>query len=215
MARTGRSSVRRDERPLGDNADYVSLLPSPAVSIAKRTVTSDIRRVVAREAERGVRYGILAVLVVGVRRRDPAAVANAAISFVATYVPGFIERHYDVEFRPWQRVYTLLTMLTHSIGMLGPYDDGAIHVAARRRDQVPHPRILGLVVGAGVLWELMEYAIHAVANRLGLEPLLISYGREDTLFDLLFDLVGALLVVAFGDRLLGNLVDTADDQREA
>jgi hypothetical protein len=195
-------------------------------------VTSDIRRVVAREAERGVRYGILAVLVVGVRRRDVAAVANAAVAFVATYVPGFIERHYDAEFHPWQRLYTLLAMLTHSIGMLGPYDDvwwwdhlththtativgGAIHVAARRRDQVPHPRILGLVVGAGVLWELMEYAIHAVANRLGLEPLLISYGREDTLFDLLFDLVGALLVVAFGDRLLGNLVDTADDQRDA
>jgi hypothetical protein len=190
-------------------------------------VSQEIRRTVAREAERGVRYGILAVLLVGVRRRDLAAVANAAVSLLATYVPGLLERHYDVEFRPWQRLYTLLAMLTHSVGMLGPYDDvwwwdhlththsativgGAIHVAARRRDRSPQPRILGLVVGAGVVWELMEYVVHTVAGWLDLEPLLVSYGREDTLFDLLFDLVGALLVVVFGDRLLGNLVAVDD-----
>ena len=49
-----------------------------------------------------------------------------------------------------------------------------------------------------------------VSRRVGLEPLLIPYGSEDTLFDLLFDLVGALLVLGFADRLLGNLVRDDD-----
>ena len=68
------------------------------------------------------------------------------------------------------------------------------------------PRIAG-VVGGGVLWEAAEYAIHALSDRLGVEALLVHYGLRDTLFDLLFNLVGAALVLLFGDRLLGNLID--------
>jgi hypothetical protein len=58
----------------------------------------------------------------------------------------------------------------------------------------------------GLLWELVEYLVHVASRRVGLEPILVSYGRVDTLLDLLFNLVGAGLVLAFGDSLLGNLV---------
>jgi hypothetical protein len=50
----------------------------------------------------------------------------------------------------------------------------------------------------------MEYAIHAASERLGLEPLLATCSARDTALDRLFDLVGALLVLAFGDGLLRN-----------
>jgi hypothetical protein len=50
----------------------------------------------------------------------------------------------------------------------------------------------------------MEYVIRAVADRLGLEPVLITYGEKDTLLDLFFDFFGAFLALTFGDRLLGN-----------
>ena len=65
--------------------------------------------------------------------------------------------------------------------------------------------MLAATVCGGVLQELMEYAVHAVATRLGFEPVLVPYGKRDTLLDLLFDLLGALLALAFGDRLLRNL----------
>ncbi|WP_433631791.1 hypothetical protein [Halomicrococcus sp. NG-SE-24] len=182
---------------------------------------------IVQETERGIRYGIFAVFVVGLRRRNAGAVVNAVLALAATYLPGIVERRYDVALQPWQRVYTQSAMLTHAVGMLGPYDDtwwwdhlththsatllgGLVHVAARRRGRDPQPRVVASVLGVGVLWELMEYVIHGVARRLNLEPILLPYGAVDTALDLLFDLLGALLVLAFGDDLLRNLVRSSD-----
>lgn len=180
-----------------------------------------------RAFERGVRYALLGVFVVGLRRRSPGAVVNAALSLAATYLPRIVERRYEVAFRPWQRAYAEAAMLTHAVGMLGPYENtrwwdhlththsatllaGLVHAAARRRGRDPRPRVVAVVVSVGLLWELMEHAIHAVAGRLGLEPLLIPYGRTDTVLDLVFDLLGALLVLAFGDVLLRNFIGRPD-----
>jgi hypothetical protein len=176
---------------------------------------------VARAVERGIRYAIAVVFVVGLRRRNPGAVVNAVVALAATYLPGTIERRHGIEFRPWQRVYAQVAMLTHAVGMLGPYDDvwwwdhlththtatllgGVVHAAARRRGEDPAPRVLAVVVICGLLWELAEYCIHAAATRLDREPLLVSYGRTDTLYDLVFDLVGALFVLVLGDRAIGR-----------
>ena len=189
-------------------------------------MTTPTRTAAERGAERGIRLGILAVFLTGLRRRDSGAVANAVLSLGTTYFPGFVERRYGVELRPWQRVYAESAMVTHAVGMLGLYDDvwwwdhlthahsatllgGLVHTVSRRRGRDPRPRVLGSVALAGVVWELAEYGIHAVADRTGLEPILVHYGSRDTLLDLLFDLAGALLVLAFGDRLLGNLVEDA------
>ncbi|WP_276301886.1 hypothetical protein [Halorussus lipolyticus] len=179
------------------------------------------RAVAMRAIERVVRYGIVTVFGAGFRRRNPGAVVNAVFAFAATYVPDVLERRYGVEFRPWQRLYASVAMLAHAVGMLGPYDDtwwwdhvthllsstllaGLVHAAADRRDKNPRPRVLGAIAVAGVVWELLEYVIHAVSERLGIDPLLVSYSRRDTLLDLVFNLLGALVVLAFGDRLLRN-----------
>jgi hypothetical protein len=171
--------------------------------------------------ERAVRYALVAVLGAGVRRRDPAAVVNSVVALAATYLPDLVAVRYGVEFRPWQRVYAGITMLAHAVGMLGPYDDtwwwdhlthtlsatllgGVVHAAADRRGHDPRPRVLAAITVGGVVWEVLEYAIHAVSRRLGIDPVLVSYSARDTALDLVFDMIGALIVLAFGDRLLGN-----------
>ena len=188
----------------------------------RETVTGDTNTSILREASRATRYAILGVFVAGIRRRNPGAVVNALVSLLATYLPRVVEWRYDVEVRPWQRLYLDVGMFAHAAGMLGPYDDvwwwdhlthtysstlvgGFVHVRARRREQDPRPRVIRTVLCVGALWELLEYAIHRVSRAVGLEPLLVPYGPEDTLLDLVFDLLGALLVLAFGDRFLSNL----------
>lgn len=186
-------------------------------------MTKIMRSSVTRTAERTIRYALVAVLLVGVRRRSLGAVTNATVAVAGTHLPSIIEDRYDVEFLPWQRVYTATAMLTHAVGMLGPYDDtwwwdhlththsatlvgGVVYVTSRRRRQDPSLRVLAVVGGMGILWECMEYAIHRAADRLGLEPILVPYSKRDTLFDLCFDLLGASFVLALGDRFLRNFI---------
>jgi len=182
---------------------------------------------VATQARRGIRFGLFAVLVVGVRRRHLGAVVNAVLALLATQLPGLLERRYDVELQPWQHLYADTAMLTHAIGMLGPYDDvwwwdhlththsatllgGLVHTIARRRNRNPRPRVLAVVILVGVIWEILEYLIHTTADLLNLEPILVTYGEQDTLLDLCFDLLGATLVLALGDRLLQNVIEPRD-----
>ncbi|MFC4448227.1 hypothetical protein [Halorussus aquaticus] len=185
------------------------------------------RTAVANTVERAVRWGIVAVFGEGLRRRNPGAAVNAVGALAATFLPDAVERGYGVAFRPWQRVYTAVAMLAHAVGMLGPYDDtwwwdhvthtlsatllgGVVHAAARRHGRDPRPRVLAAIVCAGLVWELLEYVVHAVSRRLGIEPLLVQYSAADTLLDVVFDLLGALLVLAFGDRFLRNFVPDAE-----
>lgn len=190
-------------------------------------MTNAPRTTVTRLAENGIQCATLAVFVEGLRQRNPNAVANAALMVLATYLPDIAEGRYGIEFRPWQRVYTAVTMFAHAVGFLGPYEEtwwwdhvthvlsatllgGFVHVAAHRRGHDRDRAVLASIIGGGLLWEGLEYAIHRVSHRLGVEPLLVHYGPRDTVKDLLFNLFGALLVLGFGDRLLGNFTGSAD-----
>jgi hypothetical protein len=176
--------------------------------------------------EEGIRLGLLAVLSAGVRRCNPGAVVNAIVALAGTYVPNVAAARYELQFRPWQRLYVESAMLTHAAGMLGPYDDvwwwdhvthahsasivgGAIHTVARRQGRDPVVHVLGGVFAAGLVWETIEYVVHYVSRRLGFKPLLVSYGYRDTVLDLVFNLVGGVVVLVFGDHV-ENLVETSE-----
>lgn len=164
-------------------------------------------------------------------------VVNGAISFAATAVPPALERRYDVSLRPWQRRWISTAMLLHVVGMLGAYERigwwdhvthtlsgsivaGISYVIARTADErdrrlsVP-PRytaefVFGCTLGFGLLWELLEYSIHAAKERFGIAPVLIHYGRLDTALDLVFDALGAVLVISFGPCHLENVVESLE-----
>jgi len=182
--------------------------------------------------ETGFRLALVAVLLEGLRRRDPAAVVNAVASLAGTSLPSVLERRTDVSIRPWHRGYVSGALFAHAVGMLGPYDDvwwwdhlthtltatilgEVVHVVARERGGDPRPPVLSAVVGLGALREVLEYVVHAGSRRVGLDPVLVRYSATDTAFDLVFNLVGAGLVVLFGDYVfergaLKTGIDAAD-----
>jgi hypothetical protein len=192
--------------------------------------------------ERGanvLQLGIVTALLAGVRRRDPSVVANGAASLAFAAIPEYLERRYDARFRPWQRLWVSAAALVHTVGMLGPYDrvwwwdhvahtlsgvvvGGAADVALRvdaagpRRFQgssrFRSAFIVGVTLGLGFLWEVLEYVIHALGDRIGFEPLLVHYGRFDAVWDLVCDALGAGLVVLFGRRALSNVVESVADE---
>lgn len=53
----------------------------------------------------------------------------------------------------------------------------------------------------GIAWEVIELVAREVGEWFDVEPVLVHYGWRDTAFDLVFDLVGAVLVVLIDLRV--------------
>ncbi|WP_255149182.1 hypothetical protein [Halorarius halobius] len=66
--------------------------------------------------------------------------------------------------------------------------------------------ILLLTLAFGVFWEVIEFAIGEAAALLGTGSVLTQYGLEDTLLDLVFDTVGAVIVAVWGTAYLSDVV---------
>ncbi|WP_416840965.1 hypothetical protein [Haloferax sp. DFSO52] len=66
--------------------------------------------------------------------------------------------------------------------------------------------ILLFVIAFGVFWEVIEFGISSVAALAGTGSVLTQYGLEDTLFDLVFDTIGGLIVAIWGTAHLTDVV---------
>ncbi|MFB6142176.1 MAG: hypothetical protein ABEJ30_02405 [Halorientalis sp.] len=66
--------------------------------------------------------------------------------------------------------------------------------------------ILLFVLAFGVLWEVIEFVVGELAVLLGSDSVLTQYGLEDTMLDLVFDAVGALVVAVWGTAHLTGVV---------
>jgi hypothetical protein len=75
--------------------------------------------------------------------------------------------------------------------------------------------ILMFVVAFGVLWEVLEFAVGGLGSVFGGAAILTQYGLEDTLLDLVFDIVGALVVAVWGTAYLGDVVGALTRHFEA
>lgn len=152
-----------------------------------------------------------------------ASLVPAALELVAPLLSG-----QSVTIGPALPLWIAAAGLIHSFGMLGPYDtiewwDSLTHTVSAALVAalayagliVVAPRVAGLdssfgglavltvvlTLAAGVFWELIELIARDVGQEFDVEPVLVNYGRRDTALDIVFDVVGALLVVGFDVRV--------------
>ncbi len=122
----------------------------------------------------------------------------------------------------------------HSLGMLGPYDstwwwDHLTHTVSAAlvaallyaaflvtvpspTEYMPWPGGVGTLTVVftfviGVFWELIELVAREIGDWYDIEPVLVYYGWEDTALDLVFDVVGALVVVVLDVRVFVSTVE--------
>ncbi|WP_323192242.1 hypothetical protein [Halostella sp. PRR32] len=152
-----------------------------------------------------------------------ATLLPAVVEFVVQFLVA-----QSVSFGPELPLWIAAAGCLHSFGMLGPYDsipwwDSLTHtvsaalIAALLYDSLivvagsgdgfglPFGLIAVLTVlftfAGGVFWELIELVARDIGERYDVEPVLVHYGRRDTTLDLVFDVLGALLVVSLDVRV--------------
>lgn len=67
--------------------------------------------------------------------------------------------------------------------------------------------ILLVTLAFGVFWEVIEFTLAEAAHLLGSGSVLTQYGLSDTLLDLVFDSIGAVVVATWGTAHLSGVVD--------
>jgi hypothetical protein len=167
----------------------------------------------------GVALGV--TLVPALLRRDYGVPLDAGLTMwialavflhtIGTILPGLEGGLYDV--LPWW------DSLTHALSASVVAAVG--YAAARAFDRhstavyLP-PRftflfVLVFVMAFGVFWEVLEFAIGEAALLFDGPEILIQHGVEDTMTDLIFNTVGAVVVGTWGQlhRRIDRLVDDA------
>lgn len=164
-----------------------------------------------------------------------ALASIAAVLAAAVVATGLVPAPaWLVESGPTVTLWVAAAGLLHCVGMLGPYESvwwwdhlthlvsgalvGALAyagllVVGRGGAGIPldWPTVAALTVVftllAGVFWELIELVARDLGERFGVEPVLVHYGWRDTVLDLVFDVVGALLVVLLDVRAFVAVAD--------
>ena len=203
----------------------MTLLPRPSMQTQRRLI-------------RVMQLILLGIVGYGLVTGQPKAIINGGIGLVITVLPAVLERNYDLPLDPWLGVWITTAVFLHTLGSAGLYGliywwDNLTHAmsaslvaavgytAARavdlHSDDIHVPRrfvfvyIFIVVLSFGVIWELFEFGLDIIADETGITMPLAQHGLDDTVRDLMFNSLGALLVALFGQV---HLTDVAETVRE-
>jgi uncharacterized membrane protein YjdF len=194
----------------------MTLLPRPSLQNQKRLT-------------RGMQVALFGLVLYGGVAGEPKAIINGGVTLLITFIPAVLERNYNLPLDPWLGLWITTAVFLHTLGSAGLYGriffwDNITHAmsasliaaagytTARAVDihsdeiHIP-PRfvfvyIFVIVLSFGVVWELFEFGLDVVAETTGVAMPLAQHGLDDTVRDMMFNSVGALLVAVFGQAHL-------------
>ncbi|XGI84287.1 hypothetical protein ACEU6E_03290 [Halorutilales archaeon Cl-col2-1] len=193
---------------------------------------------------RGMQILLVIVAVYGLHRRSVGTVINSLVGLVITFLPSALERDYEIPMDARLTLWITSAIFLHAVGTLGPYSSvwwwdhvthtlsaavvaGAGYSTVRALDihsdevEIP-PRltfvfVLVFVVAFGVTWEVLEFGVEKVGEAT-CQTLLTQYSLEDTMKDLIFDIVGGVIVGIWGTAYLtdviGGITSLLEDREE-
>lgn len=200
----------------------MTLLPRPSLRTQRRLT-------------RGMQLVLVAVVSYGLFFSQPKAITNGSSALLVTFAPALLEKNYDIPLDPWLGLWITLAVFLHTMGSAGLYATigwwdhlthamsaslvaGIGYTFARavdlHSDQIHVPRrfafafILIVVMAFGVVWELFEFGLDIAANATEITMPLAQHGLDDTVRDMMFNTLGAIVVATFGQVHLSNVVET-------
>ena len=186
-----------------------------------------------------MQFALGGLVAYGVVAGEPKAIINGGVTLLITFVPAVLKRNYDLPLDPWLALWITAAVFLHTLGSAGLYSriffwDNITHamsaslIAAAgytvaravdiHSDDIHIPRrvafvyIFVIVLSFGVVWELFEFGLDIAADATGLEMPLAQHGLDDTVRDMMFNSVGALIVAAFGQAHLAGIAQLVQER---
>lgn len=173
-----------------------------------------------RAAVRTIQGAVAVIVVWGLLSGNVVLAVNGLLGLGVAFAPEILTRTHGVRLDGLTGLWIAVVVFLHTLGMAGPYEtiqwwDHLTHTlsaalvatigyaAVREIDKhdpgVSFPPLFRFVavvvftIAAGVSWEVLEFLGRVGARSLGQQPILVQYGLTDTVLDLVFDVVGAIL----------------------
>ena len=188
---------------------------------------------------RGMQLVLVGIISYGLLFGEPKAITNGGVGLLITLVPALLERNYDLPLDPWLGLWITLAIFLHTMGSAGLYArigwwDHITHAMSAtlvagigytfvravdlHSDQITIPNqfafafILITVMAFGVVWELFEFGLDIAADATGIAMPLAQHGLDDTVRDMMFNTLGAIVVATFGQAHLLGVAETVKDR---
>lgn len=194
-----------------------------------------------RQFTRWMQVGLGGLVIVGLIERNVGIVVNAAVSLSITFLPAILQRDYEIPMDAGLTLWITGAVFLHAIGSYKFYNvvpgwDHLTHalsstiVAAtgyatiraidEHTDDIYLPPkftfvfLLLFVLAFGVVWEVIEFTADGIATRTDTVSVLAQHGIKDTMLDLLFDAIGAVIVAIWGTAYLTDIVGALTERLE-
>ncbi|NHN57546.1 MULTISPECIES: hypothetical protein [Halorussus] len=195
-----------------------------------------------RALVRLLQVGMLAIAGYGVYRGEYSVAVNGLVSLAVTFVPAVLRRDAGISLDPGHVLWLSVAVFVHAVGIVWPYQnlpwyDSVAHALSasvvagagyatvkaveRNSDRttltpgVEALVVLVFVMAFGVLWEILEFSAGAAAELVGGRAVLIQFGLDDVVNDLVFNFVGGLVVAVWDrarpDRAADEATEAMDD----
>lgn len=170
-----------------------------------------------------LQFGLLIISAYGIYRGNVSVAVNGLVALGVTFVPALLKRDAGISMDTGYVLWISVAVFLHAVGLLGPYQnlpwyDSVTHALSasivagagyavvkaidRNSERTTLPPelqfafILIFVMAFGVLWEIIEFGAELLASVVGAK-VLVQYGLDDIIHDLVFNQVGAILVAGW------------------
>ncbi len=185
-----------------------------------------------KQITRTMQAGLLLLFIIGMILKDLPTALNAIMGLGVTLVPAFIKHKYSFTLDPGLTLWITMAIFLDALGTFAFYDsfarwDHITHTVSASivaaagyvliraidiyTDEIYIPKkvmflfILLFILAIGVLWEILEFITDEIADELGVQAVLIQHGIHDTMKDMSFNLIGAILAASWGTAYLSDI----------
>lgn len=182
---------------------------------------------------RTLQFALLSLFIYGLVTLQWGMAANGGLALAVTLLPAVLRREYGYTMDAGLVLWITVAVMLNTIGSMGLYErfswyDEVAHMvtativagigyAALRAFEyhtaeidVPSEFravfIVVFVLASGVLWEVFEFGVPLLARSIGVRSPVTVYGIDDIVTDMMFNAVGAVIVVIWGTDYFGGLV---------